>query len=160
MKTVLSTVELRNLLKVETSKAQAQSMLKKFTRILLLLRAKLPGSVRIRCPHCDMDCRSCAYNIPEFNADIENRSSLGCEFCLNVPFGGVTYWDQEPWVQLSISNATVMDAGCSSDRLTPEKYRRALRWVAGHIGWANEVIRRASGKRKHCRSRTCTCSTR
>ena len=143
---VLTRTELKNLLKVKTSRKQAAQVLKRNATMLDDVMNDRNGVHEIGCPHCSSEyrCDRCAWNIPPFNND-----KIGGRYCLNATFGGI---DGVPdLVGLSHDKCHSYAADREYDNLPSSSRQEAIKWLLGHIEWTLTVLKkegRQSGKSK------------
>jgi hypothetical protein len=128
---VLSRSELRNLLKVKTTKKQAEQIILRNQLALEMLKNYLDDTVLVGCPHCeacDVKCSKCAYNIG-------TGGNIYCqEYCLDYSFGGFRYRDVQSIIDIRPTHMHVRE---STDEHTRYKARV---WMEGHIEWAQAVL--------------------
>lgn len=144
MAKILTKAELACLLEVKTTVAQARTILKRNRAMLKLAEKRKNGYVFFACPHCaeafkrdkacSYVCGHCAYT-PKELGDLEY-------WCTQYSFGGIVAKDVAKYISLFRDNAYVY-----GQRIAIEDRETVLRWIGGHIEWAEEVIRRGRSKK-------------
>jgi len=132
MPKILSKKELRLLLKVPTTVRQAKQIIRRNKLALKALLANEEKTFAVGCPHCKGSCDSCAY--PEGNR-------LFGDQCLSYMFGGVNYYLVCNFISLSPEAIKVHSSPESSGMDRRIKQDLAIRWLQGHIEWAEAVIK-------------------
>lgn len=137
LKKVLLPDELKQLLRVRTTPAQARQIVRRSQKALDLTRRGFEGTVNVACPHCEAAgsqpglfvCGNCAYQ----------AVARGQWACTKFNFGGVNYDYVCGYIKLTLRTLIVME---------PFVPQAVEDWLQGHIEWAQAVIDRAKRKRK------------
>jgi hypothetical protein len=142
---VLKPGELKKLMRVKTTKAQAIQIIERNLAVLRGLKRNEHITLPYGCPHCNEDyaCEACAWTkglgkLPGYNPAVERCCIGRC-----TTFGGVTYAE--------ISN--VFSYGYASVtlkfwyRLPACNLSQARVYARGHIQWALAVIAKAKKRR-------------
>ena len=145
MTKILSQKELRKLMQVHTTVKQAKQIIVRNTKALDVLRENKAETVKIGCPHCESDCKNCAYPY--------NKNTDFGEQCLTYKFGGLTYSNISDMILISpyeIRVEATQIEGSFSGRGYPieELKKNSESWLQGHIEWAEAVIKKSKKKAK------------
>lgn len=144
---VLSDDELKFLLSVGTSKAEAKTIRERFIQIERCLKRREPRIILIGCPHCTLGnaalcCAQCRYT--KALCILKRRFPQFCP-CLSVKFGGMSLvqvnrkFDKRGLgiVTLGVGQAAVSAAATRASQAVIDA---AVRWARGHINWADAVL--------------------
>jgi hypothetical protein len=148
MRKVLSKEELRKLMLVPTTIAQARQIILRNTVMLEGLKNRINLNTQVGCPHCSKDedtnrfnCRTCAYQAYPINS---NHQLIGP--CCYAKFGGQSYLFGGR-ISFFIGLECDSEYIHADQKMSREDLCAVRRFLNGHIEWARAVIRHLKKKK-------------